>query len=631
MPTWTSEIYVRSSSADGFNEMVTLPIDGNTISHTFTDNKNNIYYKNLNALMEDPGCPSGDCDIELSGSGGNVNIGSGQVYCISEGDNFTATQIRFQGGTLRVCGNLIANQIMKQGNNSGTLIISASGTVQVVQLQTNGLDEIINYGTLAESSGPTIASGVNFENHGIFNASGGLVNQSEDFLNTGTINVSGQFNNNEIAVNQGTIIVSGHFNNTGDPSVSFTNQCRLEVTGHFNQNRLFHNYGYIIVGQQTQFTGSGASSMYMHEQALHVTTDLHINGDLIGPDQSCARINISDQTTIAGNGNVSGYIDICDDNGVETNNGTIGPNVTFDCSCYIPQTDCSPGAGDPPYNDDDGDGVPDDDDDYPEDPDQAFDSFDEATLAFEDLWPSMGDYDFNDLVLYSHYQIISNAENSIVKIIAKFKIEAGGASLNNGYGFSLPTAPANVASVTGSELVGGNIVTLDPAGYEAGHLNNTVVIVYDAINTMVGSSIFNTEIDRPYIETDTTTIVIDFDTPQASLGSPPYNAFLFVNGDRGHEIHMIDNAPTSLVDNSLFGESNDDSDPANNRYYVTEANLPWVIQLPVMFDYPIERADIVQTYLKFADWAQSGGTTYTDWYLDNPGYRNEANIYSTYN
>ena len=147
---------------------------------------------------------------------------------------------------------------------------------------------------------------------------------------------------------------------------------------------------------------------------------------------------------------------------------------------------------------------------------------------------------------------------------------------------------------------------------------------------MLGTSIFNTVVGEPYVETDTTTITINFSTPQANIGSPPYNAFMIVNQDRGHEVHMIDEAPTSLVNNSFFGQSNDDSDPATNRYYVTENNLPWVIQLPVVFDYPIEKADIVQTYLRFADWAQSGGANYTDWYLDEPGYRDDAKIYSTY-
>lgn len=62
---------------------------------------------------------------------------------------------------------------------------------------------------------------------------------------------------------------------------------------------------------------------------------------------------------------------------------------------------------------------------------------------------------------------------------------------------------------------------------------------------------------------------------------------------------------------------------------MTENILPWVVEIPVSFDYPIEKADILIAYLKFETWAISSGTSYTDWYLDEPGYRNDDNIYGS--
>ncbi len=57
----------------------------------------------------------------------------------------------------------------------------------------------------------------------------------------------------------------------------------------------------------------------------------------------------------------------------------------------------------------DGDGVPNDEDDYPNDGDRAFDNYYPAngpgTLAYEDLWPGKGDYDFNDLVLDYRFKL----------------------------------------------------------------------------------------------------------------------------------------------------------------------------------------------------------------------------------
>jgi len=78
-----------------------------------------------------------------------------------------------------------------------------------------------------------------------------------------------------------------------------------------------------------------------------------------------------------------------------------------------------------------------------------------------------------------------------------------------------------------------------------------------------------------------------------------------------------------LADINIFGSINDDSKPTENRYYKSQNNLPWAIDIPVDFVYPIEKVEIIKGYKKFADWASSGGTVYEDWYLDNDGYRDE--------
>lgn len=640
IPSYLEEIYVQSSSASGYNEVVTLMITGEELSYTFQENKNTNAFKSVSAV--DPGCPSGECDETLSGTQNNVDINNNKIYCVPEGGNFIANNIKFKGGTLRVCGNLIATNINVQGNNGGELIVSTNGTVQANNVQYNKLDKVINFGSFTESGGSNINGSVEFENNGTFSSSGQLNVQTDSWLNYGTVEISGGVNNNGgDMTNEGDMTVTGNFNNNGEVTNSgnlnvsgnyhingnaeMTNHCSLIVNGDFHQNDEFDNYGYVEVGNQ--FTLNGSSETNMHEQSLVVTENLTVNGNLYGPAQSCARINIASTTNINGGATLGNYLDICDADGVENNWGNTGDNVSFDCSCFIPQTACNPGSGDPPFTDTDGDGVNDDEDDFPEDPTRAFISTESATLAYEDLWPALGDYDFNDLVVSADYEIVTDAQNLIVDLIADFKIEAGGAGLDNGFGFSLPVPPSTVESVSGSELVS-NIVTLDPAGYESGHNNNTVVIVYDAINTMLGTAMFNTVPGEPYLETDTTTINIHFSTPQADIGTMPYNPFIFVGGERGKEIHLIDNEPTELVDQSWFGMLNDDSDPAGGRYYVTETNLPWAISIPDEFDYPVEKADIVQTYLKFAQWAQSGGVLYSDWYFDLPGYRNDANIYT---
>ena len=97
--------------------------------------------------------------------------------------------------------------------------------------------------------------------------------------------------------------------------------------------------------------------------------------------------------------------------------------------------------------------------------------------------------------------------------------------------------------------------------------------------------------------------------------------------NRSVEVHMVDHLPTSLVDFSLFGTQSDDSNPSAGRYYKTSNNLPWVLNLPVKFDYVVEKTPIIQGYNFFANWSESTGVSSTDWYTNKTGYRTKNKIF----
>ena len=251
---------------------------------------------------------------------------------------------------------------------------------------------------------------------------------------------------------------------------------------------------------------------------------------------------------------------------------------------------------------------------------------DYGTFVFEDLWPYYGDYDMNDLVVNFQYKITSNDQNEITDIEATFIFKAAGADLNNGFGFVLYTDPSNIESVSGCTQYG-NAVTYDPKGYEAGHSNMTVIIPVDAINTMFGRGFVNTIPDQEYIEPEIKVIDIHFSTPQAFIGDLPWNPFIFQNQVRSHEIHLKNQPGTDFADQTLFDTGDDGSNPAQDFYYTSTTGLPWAFEIPVDFAYPNEKADILQAYLHFAEWAQTSGVDYDDWYEDKNNYRNDANIY----
>lgn len=288
-----------------------------------------------------------------------------------------------------------------------------------------------------------------------------------------------------------------------------------------------------------------------------------------------------------------------------------------------------------PIEDYDGDGVPDDVDDYPEDPDRAFDVYypgeDQfGSLAYEDLWPSKGDYDFNDMVVDYNIHHVTNAANNVVDINGTYKLRAMGAHFENGFGFQFATAASDIDEIeftyedASTELV----------NFEGGQSKGVIILWENGFDLLPrqgnGTIGANTTLGVPPTIEDYTllvTMTTSTPVPLADLGVPPYNPFVFINQERGKEAHLRDFEPTDLVNTSYFGTYDDASEPLNGIYYKTSNNLPWGIHLIESFDYPGEKIQIIDAYVHFVEWAESGGTVYPDWYQDIGGYRNASNIY----
>ncbi len=325
-------------------------------------------------------------------------------------------------------------------------------------------------------------------------------------------------------------------------------------------------------------------------------------------------------------------------NGVEDiyrNSG--GSDQDFnDCIFYVsanPFRGIDNGSTPPLTNsgDSDGDGVDDPQDEYPNDPARTADIDYQGALGFEDLWPAQGDYDFNDLAVDYKITHVINAQNQVVDVKADWTIKAVGAAFNNGFGWQFASLPStSVSTVSGSSITTG-LVSLNGNGTEAGQ-NTATVIAWDQTFSEIqhaGGPFINTIKADPYVQPVTKSMTLSFVNPvqTSALGLPPYNPFIFVDGDRGREVHLSNGKPTALATSNLLGSVDDDSDPGQERFYRTENNLPWAIHVYGTYQYPIEYSPINEAYLKFSQWATSGGTSFEDWYLDLSGYRDASKIY----
>lgn len=233
-----------------------------------------------------------------------------------------------------------------------------------------------------------------------------------------------------------------------------------------------------------------------------------------------------------------------------------------------------------------------------------------ATLAFEDLWPYSGDYDFNDLVISYNIQTILNAENKVTQLNYNYTLESIGASYTNGFGLELEgVLPSAIESVTGQNLTEGFIQN-NANGTEQSQ-TNAVIIFFDNSHKNVGLR---------------KTISIKFKTPitTASLGTAPFNPFLIVNKDRKKEIHLPGKPTTNYPKTTTIPTGPTVKDSDGN--FKTPTGLPWAINISGAYRAPKEKVLITDAYNHFAAWATSGGTNKADWFLDKSGYRNNANL-----
>ena len=288
--------------------------------------------------------------------------------------------------------------------------------------------------------------------------------------------------------------------------------------------------------------------------------------------------------------------------------------------------------------DEDGDGVLDELDAFPKDPSKAYVSYypsqtGYASIAFEDNWPKKGDFDLNDLVVNYRYTFVSNANNQVVEMKGEFTPLASGASFHNGFGIQLPVAASAVSSVTGQKAIS-NYISFATNGVEAGQ-SKAVIVPFDNHEALIknpdGAYFINTLMNKDKVTGSTATVNIAFASPvpAANLQVANFNPFLISDLRRGYEIHLPGFAPTDKATKTLFGTDDDASVLTSNKTYLSKENYPWAISFTTEYKYPVELQPINQTYLRFSEWALSGGVSFTDWYSNTgAGFRDVSKIYS---
>lgn len=226
---------------------------------------------------------------------------------------------------------------------------------------------------------------------------------------------------------------------------------------------------------------------------------------------------------------------------------------------------------------------------------------------FEDLWPSKGDYDFNDMVVKTTFYWVRGRSNYIQEISGVCSVEWIGAGMGIGLGYEL-------FSSFGTEL-----------GYKD-----------DIITTIEGDAILDEMVTNGIIlfkkVQDVANKQLEF---TISLKDKEIKEFVFVpylfrTDNYSQQVRPFGAPPTQGQDMSLFGTKNDASPyqwtrkngskfkyplSGNQAFYRSKENHPWGIEfMAKSFKPSPERTSITEAYPQFVNWAESGGKQYTDWY-----------------
>lgn len=231
-------------------------------------------------------------------------------------------------------------------------------------------------------------------------------------------------------------------------------------------------------------------------------------------------------------------------------------------------------------------------------------------VIFEDLWPSKGDYDFNDLVAKTNFSWTRNNSNYITEITAVCNIEFIGAGLELGLGFELFENKGAYLYYLDNIIAGVKGAAQDKA------VRNGIIAVSNV-----------KKMDSKQVEF---TITLKGNQIKEFIMIP----YLFRTNNTSQQVRPYGAPPTQGQDMSLF-RTHDDRSPnswnwnsgvkfkyplaSEEAFYRSKENYPWGIEFITTKSFKAckEKISIVKQYPTFKDWAETGGNSQSDWY-DNP-------------
>ncbi|MHC4828735.1 MAG: LruC domain-containing protein [Planctomycetota bacterium] len=264
-------------------------------------------------------------------------------------------------------------------------------------------------------------------------------------------------------------------------------------------------------------------------------------------------------------------------------------------------------------NDFDNDGVLNGLDDHPEDPLRAFDNRSPEAgasyfLAFEDLFPEVGDGDYNDIVDAFHITRTTDKNGDVRDVRIVHELIARGASFKHQLRHRVRFVGYTAESVVRRYDRAGRLLETELRS----HTNGCDLVIFAdthlaLFDDVTGSRFPNTEPGMAQVNGRVTEVELTFNPPisPGDMELAPYDPYLLVE-DTGYDIHLVGKTP-------IAGSSNPDT--VEGQTFKNAVGFPFAMLIPGSnWPYPLSTVYVGQAYPDFAEWHHSNGAQQPDWY-----------------
>lgn len=250
-----------------------------------------------------------------------------------------------------------------------------------------------------------------------------------------------------------------------------------------------------------------------------------------------------------------------------------------------------------------------------------------GTLMFEDLWPSYGDYDFNDCVFKYRVEHRLNTSNKVVSTRIAIRVAARSGSIP--YEFYLQMSGLKGSDIDGAPRLISYTNTVKTPVLELLPPFDVVkdrpvfrfADIYANVNRPAGSAYVNAEKGYELADDQLVEAVFEirYTNPVivSNLEFVGLDFFIAVIEDGGalilREIHRYGYEPINM---SAYDEfvSNSPVNDLRQNFYRSKDNLIWALNVPADIRHCYEKGNFLDAYPYFKTWAQSGGRDAADWY-----------------